>query len=425
MVSRQELYELVWSSPMTTVAKQFEVSSSYLARVCAALNVPRPGRGYWAKLVVDAAPPRIPLREPHPGDQLSWEPGGELSPAANLRRPQKYEGDRQSRSQVRTHWLITSARQHFDNSRPIEDGDYLKPYKKLLVDITSSKACLEKAFGFASTLFNALEAAGHRVMVASNQGLYRIEINEHEARSKQQRHRYPSIWTPRAPTVVYIEEVAIGLAIIEMSEDVLMRYVNGKYVRDADYKSPKASRHYVDRTWTTTQSLPSGRLRLVAYCPSWRVSWTTEWQETPKSPLESSLRAILKTIGGSAVTLAEKLAEAKRVAEAERLEHLAVIERHEREEDRRKIAESIKDSHQHLAQIIQQWASVKSVEQFLLGVEESVAKLSDEEKKAAFERLSLARQLLGSVDPMRFFLNWKTPSERYQSRYVGNADDKC
>lgn len=34
MVSREELYQLVWSEPMTKIAARFEVSGSYLARIC-------------------------------------------------------------------------------------------------------------------------------------------------------------------------------------------------------------------------------------------------------------------------------------------------------------------------------------------------------------------------------------------------------
>ena len=33
MVSREELYELVWSVPMIKVAEKFSVSGSYMARV--------------------------------------------------------------------------------------------------------------------------------------------------------------------------------------------------------------------------------------------------------------------------------------------------------------------------------------------------------------------------------------------------------
>ena len=52
MVLREELYQLVWSKPMIKVAEQLGVSGSYMARVCTVLNVPRPERGYWAKLAV-------------------------------------------------------------------------------------------------------------------------------------------------------------------------------------------------------------------------------------------------------------------------------------------------------------------------------------------------------------------------------------
>ena len=47
-ITRDHLYEQVWAKPMLAVAKDYEVSANYLARVCASLNVPWPPRGYWA-----------------------------------------------------------------------------------------------------------------------------------------------------------------------------------------------------------------------------------------------------------------------------------------------------------------------------------------------------------------------------------------
>ena len=63
MITREELYGLVWSKPMTKVAQQFKVSGSYMARVCSILQVPRPERGYWAKLAVGKASAPQPLRD--------------------------------------------------------------------------------------------------------------------------------------------------------------------------------------------------------------------------------------------------------------------------------------------------------------------------------------------------------------------------
>lgn len=305
MVSREELYELVWSRPMTKVAEQFEVSGSYMARVCSDLNVPRPDRGYWAKLAAGKAPPYKPLPETQPGDQLFWSRDGELRPPPKPRCPPKRRRAAQIRlAKTRIHGLICGAKEHFEAGRPVEDGAYLKPYKKLLVDVSASKTCLDKALGFASELFNALESVGHRVVLApANEQLRRREMDEREERRNRREYRYSNLWSPYRPTVVYVGTVAIGLAIIEMSEQVLLRYVRRQYVREADYKPPKVSRHYVDHTWTTTRDLPSGRLRLVAYSPYWRVSWSTEWQETKKAPPGASLTAILKAIEDSAVDL--------------------------------------------------------------------------------------------------------------------------
>jgi len=66
VVSREELYELVWSMPMVKVAEKFKVSGSYMARVCANLTVPRPERVYWAKLAVGKAldKPSLPELQP-------------------------------------------------------------------------------------------------------------------------------------------------------------------------------------------------------------------------------------------------------------------------------------------------------------------------------------------------------------------------
>jgi len=62
-VSRESLYSDVWAEPMLRVGANFGVSSSYMARICTLMNVPRPERGYWAKLAVGKAPPQPPLTE--------------------------------------------------------------------------------------------------------------------------------------------------------------------------------------------------------------------------------------------------------------------------------------------------------------------------------------------------------------------------
>jgi hypothetical protein len=49
ILSRRELYDLVWSKPMRDVAAELGVSDVGLSKVCDRHRVPRPEQGYWNK----------------------------------------------------------------------------------------------------------------------------------------------------------------------------------------------------------------------------------------------------------------------------------------------------------------------------------------------------------------------------------------
>jgi len=58
-LTRSDLYERVWSTPMSTLAREFGLSDRGLAKICERHDIPRPPRGYWAKLEAGQAPPEI------------------------------------------------------------------------------------------------------------------------------------------------------------------------------------------------------------------------------------------------------------------------------------------------------------------------------------------------------------------------------
>jgi hypothetical protein len=60
-LTRQTLYELVWSKPMSELAKDFNISDVGLAKRCRAVDVPIPYRGYWARKIAGQTPPKLPL----------------------------------------------------------------------------------------------------------------------------------------------------------------------------------------------------------------------------------------------------------------------------------------------------------------------------------------------------------------------------
>jgi len=420
MVSREELYELVWSIPMIKVAEKFSVSGSYMARVCSVLNVPHPERGYWAKLQVGKASARPALPEASPGDQLFWSQEGDpLAPrgravtatSAPLQPPTR-------RIVAGIHGLIQGAKQHYQRGYKIEEGQLLRPYKRQLVDVTASAMGLDKALAFANDLFNALESNGHRVrFAASNERLHRPDVDEHEKILKPKRQEYSysdtSLWRPSSPTVVYVGAIPFGLAVIEMTEAILMRHVNGKYIRESEYKPPKTSRSYTDHTWTTMKNIPSGRLRLVVYSPQRDVSWSLSFQETMERTLTPDIVKIVKSIEDSTEVMRKEIIEAEQRAEVRRREWEEQNARWERERDQQQIADSVKKSREQLAEVIQSWATVMNVEQFLKGVEERTLSLPEAQRGQVFDRLQLAREFIGTQDPLEFFNSWKAPGERY------------
>src|SRR5450631_3992615 len=60
-LTRQELYDMVWSEPMSSLAKNFAISDVALAKRCRIVDVPIPYRGYWARKAAGQKPAQTPL----------------------------------------------------------------------------------------------------------------------------------------------------------------------------------------------------------------------------------------------------------------------------------------------------------------------------------------------------------------------------
>lgn len=61
VLSRAELYERVWTTPMHKLAKEFGLSDVGLAKLCRRHNIPLPGRGYWARIQFGQNPQKTTL----------------------------------------------------------------------------------------------------------------------------------------------------------------------------------------------------------------------------------------------------------------------------------------------------------------------------------------------------------------------------
>ena len=59
--TRQEFYDLVWSTAMTKLAKRFGMSDVGLRKICVKHAVPTPPAGYWAKLQHGKKVRKVPM----------------------------------------------------------------------------------------------------------------------------------------------------------------------------------------------------------------------------------------------------------------------------------------------------------------------------------------------------------------------------
>jgi hypothetical protein len=96
-LSREALYDLVWSKPISLLAGEFNLSGNGLKKICGKLGVPVPHRGYWAKLAAGKPALRVPLPLREPGAPSALKTGRSVAwrwptdPDAELAEPEPIE----------------------------------------------------------------------------------------------------------------------------------------------------------------------------------------------------------------------------------------------------------------------------------------------------------------------------------------------
>ncbi len=48
--TRTELYNMVWSEPISKIAKRYNISDVGLRKICVRKNIPVPERGHWTRI---------------------------------------------------------------------------------------------------------------------------------------------------------------------------------------------------------------------------------------------------------------------------------------------------------------------------------------------------------------------------------------
>jgi len=174
-ISRKELYDQVWSTPMSKLAQSYRISDVGLAKVCKKYNTPSPPRGYWAKKAAGQDLKRIPLPSGKREEMIEINANQFRTTNAKITKA------KQQRIQVvvpktlrSPHPLVKDAVEKMELCEPNSIG-ILEPPGKNCLDIRVSRKTLRRALRIMDALIKALDERGYRPAVSD--GSTEVEID--------------------------------------------------------------------------------------------------------------------------------------------------------------------------------------------------------------------------------------------------------
>lgn len=328
-VSREELFQQVWETPMSRLAQTYGITGNGLAKICDRLGVPYPPRGYWAKKA--AGKKVVQYRLPPPGPETPAKTT--IVPTPPTPEPKPLSPEQQERATrvesdsaitvperlVRPHPVIAGWLAEHERHRKEAKRDR-NPWRSPFNEWTETD---HRRHRILDALFKAAERHGLTVKTDERRETYFAfgqERIDFKLREKQKQVRRP--------------KTAIELR----------------------WTSPG------DRTWTQVLE-PTGTLVFTIETYLGDSGIRREWLESATKPLEEQLPDIVRSLalaGPALVKLREEREEAeRRRREAERLRQ---IEAERRQKER--------NQWRRFAEIARQWEEVELARRFLQALED-------------------------------------------------------
>jgi len=168
-ISRKDLYEQVWTEPMSTLAKRYCISDVGLAKICKRNGIPRPGRGYWARIQAKQRVQRtdtLPRRNIEKIIQIEANPHNihnpEMKEIFNKVIPAMAQLDRHivvPETLRNAHPVVKKSAEILKSSEPDVRG-IIEPTEEGCLDIRVSPQNLSRALRIMDALVKASEGRG-------------------------------------------------------------------------------------------------------------------------------------------------------------------------------------------------------------------------------------------------------------------------
>jgi hypothetical protein len=356
-LTREQLYELVWSEPTRTVAARYGLSDRGLAKICIRLSVPIPGRGFWAKKAAghELWRPRLrPLPPSAAPSERQVTVGREVSrravaaPDTAARRQATVEkapdrAIRVSPTLGSPHPLVARTEKSLRNARKDQRG-LLLPDAQRILDVRVTRASLDRALRIFDALIKGLETRGF-VVSCSPDGERRTSVK------------------------VLDEEVGVRI-------EETVRRVERKPTASLRRREPPG--HFLP-SYPQYDYIPSGELLLRVTDQDFQATRRT-WRDGKRHRLEAQLN---RFVVGLVV-----------VAEAKKAERLRLEEFHrELEERRRKAEEQARFRQEEETRIrlldadLAAWATSRRIREYVAAVQaDGRARCETDEQRSDLDR---------------------------------------
>jgi hypothetical protein len=377
-LTRQQLYDRVWSKPVDQVAKEFGISNVGLGKACRRHGIPVPPRGYWAKKVAGHRVRQVPLpaatqpRQEHITFHGSPRANSQESAPSEVHPLIAFERAPEHRLVVRpdvevTHPAVLKTARLLRRAKRDVNGMVPPPPGALRTH--TSRALHERAFRFWQVLLLAFETRS-----------YPVSISE------------------QATTVTVLEE-SLALSLYEGTKNVAHKitFTEQKEIdRGYGFRVPK---------W---DHVPSEHLTLAITNVS-RVR--RHWHDGPR-PLETQLNKLMVGLVRAALEVKRQREEADRQEQARQEEARRRLEA----EKRWAIEKGRRD---RLHRFVVAWERAQAVQAFVERYRTAVGDVESEGELASW--LEWLDRRAAAIDPVRRLKPGRILT-LYHPAYSFNAD---
>lgn len=253
--SRRQLYDLVWSKPVVSLAKEYGFSDVGFAKICRRHNIPLPPRGYWAKVKAGLQVARPPLPNPHREGPVYVPPRASITDEEIVEKRKMLAQEKSEIEQIglisvptqitAPHKVTQNTQQHFEKIiKKIEQSkksnslprDYYSLIQSIYrgriqckqdncFDVAVTEQLLDRTLNFLDVLVKELEKNGFRIHPAKDKkskgAVVAVKDNEVISFSVSEGYKYQVIEDPKNMTelerLLYSEKMPVATGKLTFS----------------------------------------------------------------------------------------------------------------------------------------------------------------------------------------------------------------